>query len=137
MIYTKSMFVIIVFIFSLIGIIVLLSLKHWEQKRGRTFFSVFRFKADVFVIDSKAALRNRLPSESKRLSRQAVHYTIYHLSTVLLQVVQYIEKRLLRFINMIKGRGEIKKGGSVSFYLKNVSEHKNHMKEVEPPSSAI
>lgn len=123
------MFAIVAFIFALIGIIALLYFKNWEIARGRMVFVDFRKKADTFVIESITSFKSRLPRASKQILKHVINNIIYYTSTILLKFVKWLEKKLVRFSNMIKGRVEIQNRGEASMYLQNVSAHKNNLKE--------
>jgi len=132
-----SMIPITVFVIACISLVLLLYIKQWELIRRRILFERVRSKADKFVMDSVFVLKNHVPRVSKSLSRSAVQQVARYTNTILLHTVEHLEKQLAGFRNMIKGRGEVQKDGTASVFLQNVSEHKNNLKEVEPPSSAI
>ena len=100
-------------------------LKRLELKRGHMYFSSFRRRADGLVLNGVRVIRHHLPGESKKLSKKVVLYTVIYASATLLRGVRLIERRLVGFLNMIKGRGEVKTNGTASMFLRNVSEHKN------------
>lgn len=123
--------IVIVFLIAFTGLTVLISLKHWELKRGQTFLPVFRRKVDNFALVSIVVLKNHIPQKSKYFGERVAHHTAYHTSAAALKAVQGIEKQLLGFLNMIKGRGVVQSGGSASEYLQSVSEHKRYSDNIE------
>jgi hypothetical protein len=123
--YTK-MISIVIFTFAFAGLAGLILMKHFEMKAGKTILRAFRFKADTAVAAADLYVRRHVPTFGKKMSKQVAHQTAYHTSSVVLRIVQFMERRLLRFINLIKGKGVVKKNGSASFFLKHISEHKKN-----------
>jgi uncharacterized membrane protein YidH (DUF202 family) len=116
----------ITFISASVGIAVLVLLKHFEMKAGRTFFHSIRFKADTFIARTGLLIHRHVPTIGKKISKHVAHHTAYHTSSIVLMIVQFMERRLLRLVNLIKGKGVVKKNGSASFFLKHISEHKKN-----------
>ncbi|OGG48128.1 hypothetical protein A3D66_00795 [Candidatus Kaiserbacteria bacterium RIFCSPHIGHO2_02_FULL_50_9] len=101
-----------------------LALKHWELRRGRVLISKFRAKADALVLHYAKRLfalaPNPRPDLAKHLLREAAH----SLTILLLRGLHFLERRLLKVVNMIKGRGTPARNDSVSEFLRSVSESK-------------
>jgi len=121
------MITITVFIIACISIVLLLYIKQWELASGRILFASVRSRADTFVLDSTAVFKTHVPRVSKSLSRSVAQHMARYTNTILLHTVEYLEKQLAGFSNMVKGRGEVQKGGTASIFLQNVSEHKNNI----------
>lgn len=126
-----------VFIIAFVSIVLLLYVKQWELTSKRILFERARSKADTFIMKSAFVLKNHVPQVTKSLSRNAAQHAARYTNIILLNMIEHLEKKLAGFRNMIKGRGEVQKGVTASVFLQNVSEHKNNLKEIEPPSSAI
>ena len=117
----------IVLIVSLTGIVLLFMLKRWELQSRKVYLPVARAKTDIFALKMAAKAHSFvriMPGVSSHVSRQITHHTAYHTSAIALKLVQVVEEKLLRFINMIKGKGVIKDDRVASQYLRDVSEHR-------------
>ena len=114
------------FAFAFAAIAGMIAFKNWEVKKGRTMLRDFRFKADRIVAEWFTFIKGNIPTQGKHLSKEITHHTVYHVSHVALDVVKFMEKKLIRIINFIKGRGVVKKQGQASHYLKNVSKYERH-----------
>lgn len=114
------------FTFALFAIAGMIAFKNWEIKSGITVFRKFRFKADRVVAKWFIFVKSHMPTEGKHLSKEITHHTAYHVSRTALAVVRFAERKLIRIINFIKGKGIVRKDGTASHYLKNVSEYERH-----------
>ena len=114
------------FAFAFLAIIGMLVVKNWEMKAGKTLKRNFRFKADKAVAKWTTFLKSHLPTRGRVISKELSHNIAYHVSHVALAGVHFAERKLIRIINFIKGKGIVKKDRTASHYLKNVSEYKRH-----------
>jgi hypothetical protein len=114
------------FAFASLAIIGMLAVKNWELKAGKTLARDFRFKADRVVAKWTTILQSHLPTRGRVLSKELSHNVAYHVSHAALAGVHFAERKLVRVINFIKGRGVVKKDAAASDYLKNVSEYARH-----------
>lgn len=118
----------IILIISLTGLFILFVIKRWETKMNRVFLPGLHLSADELVIQVAADIKligRSIPGLSFHFSRHVTHYTAYHVSTIALRVLKVVERRLLLFVNMIKGKGVVREDREASQYLRRVSEHKN------------
>ena len=114
---------------SLSGIAGLLFLKSFERRRGVTLFADARAKADSFVVETAQKAAVHIP----RLFWQSVHgaraWAEHHGGALLENLAHFAERKLLRFVNMVKGRREVsKRNGTASAYLKDVVEHRDGLR---------
>jgi hypothetical protein len=109
--------------FAIVGMI---AFKNWEIKAGKTVLREVRFKADKIVAGWFIFVRSHIPTKGKHLSKEITHHTAYHISYVALGGVKFAERKLVRIINFIKGKGVIKKDRTASHYMKNVSKFERH-----------
>lgn len=119
----------IILIISLVGITLLFMLKRWELQSRKVFLPVARAKTDILALKMTAKIRSLqriIPGMGSHISRQITHHTAYHTSAIALKLTQVVEGKLLRFVNMIKGKGVIKDGRVASQYLRDVSAHREH-----------
>lgn len=114
------------FIFAFLAIVGMLAIKNWELKAGKTLFRDVRFKADKAVAKWATILKSHVPRNGKIISKELTHNAAYHISHVALAGVHFAERKLIRVINFIKGKGVVKKDRTASHYLKNVSQYERH-----------
>ncbi|HJL55632.1 MAG: hypothetical protein QGH85_01460 [Candidatus Pacebacteria bacterium] len=114
------------FAFAFLAIIGMLIIKNWEVKAGKTLSHEFRFKADRAVAKWTTILKSHLPTRGRVISKELSHNIAYHVSHVALAGVHFAERKLIRVINFIKGKGIVNKDRATSHYLKNVSEYERH-----------
>ncbi|MEK7589745.1 MAG: hypothetical protein AAB475_00630 [Patescibacteria group bacterium] len=114
------------FAVAFIAIVGMIAFKNWEIKAGKTILRNARFKADKVVVEWFIALKSHIPTKGKHLSKEITHHTAYHISHFALGGVKFAERKLIRVINFIKGKGVVNKNGNASHYLKNVSKYERH-----------
>lgn len=117
---------IFLFSFAFIAIVGMIAMKNWEIKAGKTVLREARFKADKAVVSWFIFVKSHIPTKGKSLSKEITHHTVYHVSQVALRGVKFAEKKLVRIINFIKGKGVVKKDRTASHYMKNVSQYERH-----------
>lgn len=100
-----------------------LVLRHIEIKRDNRFFRSARTELD----HRSRFIFNFVSRKLPLLLAQITHYVIMHFthlsSSVLLRGIRAFEKRLHGFVNVVKGRKEVKLQEPSSFF-KNVADHK-------------
>lgn len=114
------------FSFAFLAIIGMFAVKNWEIKAGKTLLREVRFKADMVVAKSIIFIKSNAPTKGRVISKELTHHTAYHISHIALACVHFAERRLIRVINFIKGKGIVKKDRTASHYMKNVSEYERH-----------
>lgn len=114
------------FVFAMTAIAGMITFKNWELKAGKTVFREIRFKADKVVFSFFTFIKSHLPTKGKRFSKEVAHHSIFYFSHFALSGVKFLERKLVRLIDFIKGRGVVKKERNTSDYLKNVSEYERH-----------
>jgi hypothetical protein len=114
------------FSFALVAIVGMIAFKNWEIKEGRTILHKARFNADRVVASWFTFVRSHLPTRGRKLSKEITHHAAFHFSHFALSGVKLMERKLIRVINFIKGKGVVKKDRTTSHYMKNVSEFERH-----------
>ena len=110
---------------SLIGIAGLLIFKNWEQRRGGLPGAAIRATADAKVVVISTQLK-QFPQTLHVSFRVLLKHVIFYVSAAMLRVVQFTERKLIRVINLVRGKGDITtKKGSASFFLQNVATYKD------------
>lgn len=111
---------------SVIGIIALLIFKNWEQRRGGMPGASIRATADAKVVVISTQLK-QFPQTLHSSFRVLIKKVIFYVSAAMLRVVQFTERKLIRVINLVRGKGDITtKKGSASFFLQNVATYKEN-----------
>lgn len=118
------MWVLYIFYTSLSGIIILLSLKVWELKRGAKPFSVFRYRLDLFARRKTEEIRSYRKYLTAKVFRLALAYVVAMMSEY---VSLFLDKlRESHLFKTIKGKVNPGNGnGPVSEFLRDVAEFKN------------
>lgn len=115
----------IIFTFSLSSIAVMIGLKTIEEKRQKRFlFSESRKRADAAAQKIADNAKNRfsiLNGRNGKLFATLIGNAIYDGASSIKRKT-YLRK--LKFLDSLRNRGNLKKKGSASFFLKNVSEYK-------------
>ncbi len=112
------------FFVSLLGIIVLLSLKVWELKRGSKPFSLFRYKLDLVM----RRYTDRLKHYASFLNTKALRLVLAY---VVARVSQGVSNTVVKLKNTTffkKVRGKIipdSHNSPVSAFLRDVAEFKS------------
>ena len=115
---------------SFLGIISLSFFRWWENRKGVKFLGEKREQLDRFI-----------KRGSMRLIRSGYYFFERSLSMILTQSVNlfwhiiqqvriFLEKKLVRVLDLIRGKGSLKKKGSASFFLQNVSEYKQTLRDL-------
>ena len=100
----------------------LLLLKQWEQKRIFLYYRLKREQGDRIVLQVFNFLRV-IPHASLIFLSRFFHILVFYISTGVLQIVRFLERKLLRFVNMVKGRQEVHhKKGAASLFLVAISD---------------
>lgn len=117
---------IFLFVFAITAMAGMIAFKNWELRAGKTIFREIRFKADRIVFSFFTFIKSHLSTKGKSLSNEVIHHTIFYFSHFALNCIKFLEKKLIRLINFIKGRGILKKERNTSVFLKNISEYERH-----------
>lgn len=120
-------FAIVVFLVSLLGIVILFSVKYWEIRRERVFFLAWRQKADVRALQLKELLDaaridlSKLPPGAMRLSRIGIH----QLALGFAALARTAEGYAHQLADVVSYKHRFEKRDTRSEFLKKVAEHKN------------
>ncbi len=120
------MLAIIVFFFSLLSIVTLFGLKHWEIRRARVSLFALRQKADVRALQLKELLDaarldlSKIPPEVVRLSRIGIH----QLALGFAAFARRAEKHAHQVADLVSYKHRFEKRDTRSEFLKKVAEHK-------------
>ena len=118
---------IVIFFLSLLGIVSLFGLKHWEEKKQRVVAQDMRIRADGRAIEFKTWLENsrgelkKLPPALLRLSNFAIHEAALGAAAS----ARFIERQAHRLADMVSHKHHFERREPRSEFLKQMTEHKN------------
>lgn len=124
------MWVVIPLALSILGLLGIFLVKEWEQSSGKMLFPGFRKRADTRTLDLYVLIR-AIPKRTKVTLLYLVHHSVYQGSRTALLLLRIVERRLMKLLNMIRGKGVVTKREPPSTFLKHVAEHKNGIRERE------
>jgi len=102
-----------------------------QSSGGSAFFASWRVRQDTHVEYMYTLLRGEVFRTGKNVASDAVHHLAEQGSALALIVVRFTERRLTRFVNMVKGRREVKNGnGTRSSYLRDVTNHRDEVRRI-------
>ena len=114
----------IVFGASLASLSLFLFFKQWERQRELLWYQSFRKYGDHATLVA-ARFLVVVPHKVKFFIVHLLHIIVYHVGALVWRVVRFAERKLYRFVNMIKGRKEVhRERGSSSLFLNAISEGK-------------
>ncbi len=120
-------FTIIMFLFSVAGIVTLFAIKEWEEKNSRTLVPSFRQKLDVQALRLKelgaAAQKDlaKLPPEIVHLARVGIHIGALEAA----RFARFAEAQAHRLADLVSHKRRFVYRAPRSEFLKKVAEHKN------------
>ena len=120
-------FAAVVFFVSLLGIVGLFGLKHWEEKKQRVVAQDMRTRADGRALEFKTWLENsrgefkKLPPALLRFSRIAIHEAALGAAAS----ARLIERQAHRLADMVSHKHHFERREPRSEFLKRMTEHKN------------
>lgn len=115
---------VIIFCLSFLALFGFLFLKEWEVRTNRRILNGARVKADALVISYAQYAGIHAPEFRSDFVKHLLRELTHMASLFLLRILHIFERRLLGVVNMIKGKGTLHRGDSVSTFLREVSEHK-------------
>ena len=112
-----------VFLASLIGLVILLTLKSWELRRGAKPFSVLRYRLDILM----RRKTDNLKEYAKYISWTTFRLALAFLVAKTTDVFSFFWKKWTdsRIFKLIKGNVIPKATGPVSAFLKDVADFKS------------
>ncbi|MDO8561804.1 MAG: hypothetical protein Q7S05_03175 [bacterium] len=131
------LFPIIVFFISLLGIVALFGIKHWERVHERILYPIARERADAQAIKIKELVRvgrielSKLPPQAVVLGKRAVHAGALGAA----RLARGMEVRAHQLADMVSHKHSFEKRETRSEFLKQVGEHpisNNHVAKAAP-----
>ncbi|HEY4514482.1 MAG TPA: hypothetical protein VJH69_04155 [Candidatus Paceibacterota bacterium] len=118
-------FALVTFYGSLLGIIVLFSIKYWEQRKQLGFAAPLRRRADERAVQIKIMLSRgraefaKLPVRLNHFARAAVHFAALETA----HLARILEAQAHRLADFVSHKHHFEKSETKSEFLKKVGEH--------------
>jgi hypothetical protein len=130
------------FFAGLFGIIAMLCFKGLELKTGKpgVLARVSNGSNDK-VHNFLAKIKRYISYINKKSAILLFHFIVAHIIFATQKILKYVKKKFdqnkhtKKYLDMVKGKGSIKKKGAVSIYLKQISESENAKSQNEIPES--
>lgn len=120
---------VILFIVSIIGMILMMSLRAFELMTNRNIISEnFRDMTDRKIIILWNKVSRYLNVKKKKFNIFLEHIPVFF-ARLLYIILKWGRKKGDRFFNMVKGKGALTNRGSASFFLNSIHEHKQSEKK--------
>ncbi len=113
----------IFFIFSALSMLVLLN-KHRELEKGKGYFKLGDSSSDSKLINRYERLLDLIHHLTISTAKQYIQKITVSVENYSIKLFHYLSKRFYSLSNIITGHNIPKNRGSVSFFLKNIEEHK-------------
>jgi len=118
------MWAVILFILAFSGILILTVFKNWERRNGVEGTRALRSRFDAELIELGAAVR-AFPHRVKFFAVEISKRLVIEASSATLHLLRFVEYKLIRVINLVKGKQQISDDkATVSYFLQNVSTYK-------------
>lgn len=122
------------FVISLIGLLLLFSIKLWENSRRRTMMPRLRERLDLMVMRLAVRLERSVHVFLSVFSRRLVLSVLNAVTVGVLRALRYVEVKLLSVIALLRGRAHLSPRDdsrlpSRSSHLQSLAEYKQTLKE--------
>lgn len=104
-----------------------LGFKDWEERKGRHLASGMRTRLDQRAEMLVSYVRHEIPILLAFIMKIATVLALTGLSHSLKHIGEVVRTGFRQFIHVIDGKIELKKRGSASFYLREITEHKRSL----------
>lgn len=101
--------------------------KYIENSHGKTFIKFTKPEWDWHIHHKFHLTKHRLTHISRESLADFFHKFAKISELFLVKAGTVIEKKFSKMSDMIRGRRVVKTKGSVSFFLKNIEEHKKNL----------
>jgi hypothetical protein len=98
--------------------------KHKELKDGKGIFNIGNTQTDLRVNEGYDKFVDLVHHLTISTLKQYVQKATLYIENYFIKLFHYITRRFFSFSNIITGQNIPKNRGSVSFFLKNIEEHK-------------
>jgi len=130
-------YIIIVCGISFLGLIVVLSLKHFEVVRGKNILPLgLRDKLDIYcrsfnqkVFSVYKKIADHLIVFLSRIPRNFLKYLAIFWVLLETKILHPLISKFKNYVNMVRGRRDVKIGKTISTFLGAVAHYKRHIKK--------
>jgi hypothetical protein len=116
--------ILITFCVSLVLSMAVLWNKHRELVNGRVLVKIGNEQLDSQITSNYRKVVDTIHHVTMSAVKQYTKKTILSLENFFIRIFHYLSKRFFSIGNVITGHNIPKNRGSVSFFLKNIEEHK-------------
>ena len=120
---------IIAFYISFFGIIGMMYLKYFENKNSRKYFlSSISNRTDKYVLNSYNFTKRLILGINKKNAIALIQWIAYHILTWARNAYIWVYRKARSHppskmvVDMVRGRGEVKRNGGTSFYLRRIAQ---------------
>jgi len=121
------LFATILFLLSLLGVVALFALKHWEARAGRVLAPSVERYLDMRALQGKELLI-ALQADLEKLPPELVHFARVGIRIVALETARFarfLEAQAHRLADLVSHKHRFERRAPRSEFLKKVIEHKN------------
>ncbi len=116
--------ILIIFCVSFLASLTVLWNKQKELVGGRSFVKFGNEGVDTRIVDTYRKLVDTIHHVTMSAIKQSARKGILSIENFFIRTFNYISRRFLSIGSVITGHNIPKNRGSVSFFLKNIEEHK-------------
>lgn len=120
---------IIAFYISFFGIIGMMYLKYFENKNSRKYFlSSISNRTDKYVLNSYNFTKRLILGINKKNAIALIQWIAYHILSWARDTYIWLYRKARSHppskmvVDMVRGRGEVKRNGGTSFYLRRIAQ---------------
>jgi hypothetical protein len=120
--------------FSLLAIAALIYFRHLEERRGVMYGETFRLRLDEVVVRSFLKMK-QVPKIFgwrgwEHVFHDSVVFVLHQLSLLALFLVRFLERRLVRLVNFVKGKHVSRTDAGVSIFLQDMTGESKTLKSI-------
>lgn len=122
----------IAFIVSGLGVVGMVTVRAYELRAGRKLFS-FQWRTSIdYAIHRKVSFVRQTIGDAKNVTfSYVVKHSMLSLALLFFRTGRKMQTMAMQFLDWAKQSNTLKNKGSASFFLKQVSEHKQTLRESE------
>lgn len=120
---------IIAFYISFFGIIGMMYLKYFENKNNKKYFlSNISSRTDKYVLNSYNFTKRLILGINKKNAIALIQWIAYHILSWARDTYIWLYRKARSHppskmvVDMVRGRGEVKRNGGTSFYLRRIAQ---------------
>lgn len=119
------------FVSSITLLILLFSIRYWEERHGIRYFRALRDRADAVVREAVFYVVNTWQQLFDTVHKKVAVRGTHAAMEGALKINKKIEKKLTHTTRLMRGRYDSIEQGEASVFLKSVKEHKNEIRKMK------